>query len=320
LSIFSWIRTSGTLVLTVSTIDTLDTAFPLGQTKFNFDFKLVNPSLYQDAPGVNLIFRYASLINSVWKNEATNNGASYVKHGSSASVDRTSASYPMKIKRALVDSSIKQSSPYPCDQNTITVTIQTDIDLYPRCTPSISLTGLEQTQTAAGALTVNVTLAGDRQGIWVNIGGKLDFNIFSPAQAEADATTPGELAAIKVGAQGVAGYTIVKFSFTLTNPKAQQASPLTGLSLKLIDKPPVGRSAYTTAFHVQVAHNSSTMTFSGTSGLNFAGKDSCPSSPQTNDARPLHIRRVAFTTLNVIQANAIPCAGNTITVTFQADG
>ena len=319
LSIFSWIRTSGTLVLTVSTIDTLDTAFPLGQTKFNFDFKLVNPSFYQDAPGVNLIFRYASLSNSVWKNEATNNGASFVRHGSSTSVDRTSTSYPMKIKRALVLSSIQQSSPYPCDQNTITVTIQTDIHLYPRCVPSISLTGLEQTQTADGALTVSVAQVGDRTGTWVKTGGKLDFNIFTPAQAETDANTAGENAAIRVGAQ-VAGYTIVEFSFTLTNPKAQQASPLTGLSLKLIDKPPVGKSGYTTAFHVQATHTSSEMTFSGTSGLIFDGKDSCSTSPQTNDARPLHIRLVAFTTLNVIQANANPCAGNTITLTFQANG
>jgi hypothetical protein len=277
--------------------------------------------MYQEAPGIILRFRYTSLSNSEWENEATINGASYVRHGFSASVDRTSDRYPMKIKRALVGSSITQSSPYPCDQNTITVAIQTDIDLYPRCTPSIRLTGLEQTQTADGALTVNVALTGDRQGTWVKTGGNLDFNIFISAQAETDANTAGESAAtIKVGAQGVAGYTIVEFSFTLTNPKAQQGSPLTSLSLKLIDTPPVGKSAYTTAFHVQAAHNSSTMTFSGTSGLIFAGKDSCSSSPKPNDARPLYIRLVAFTTLNVDQANANPCAGNTITVTFQADG
>ena len=129
LSIVSWTRTSGTLILAVTSVDTETGANPPGQTTFDFDFKLVNPSMHQDAPGIGLVFRYDSLPNSEWTNVATNYGSTSVRHGDAQSANLTHPDYPMKIREATVSSLIVQSSPYTCDTNTITVTIQTDIDL-----------------------------------------------------------------------------------------------------------------------------------------------------------------------------------------------
>ena len=263
--------------------------------------------------------RYESLPDSEWTNDATS-GTTFVRRGDSTSIVLTDPQYPMKIKNAIVSSSIVQSSPYPCDKNTITVTLMTDIDLYPRCTPSLSLTGLEQSGTASGQLTATVAQTGDRPGTWTNADGTLIFNIFHDDDAQSSATTAGDADAIKVGGQGITNYAIVSFSFELTNPQSQQDSPLTALSLKMIDTPPVGVADYTAAFHVEANHDSSTMTFYNTNGLVINDKDICSSSPQLMDARPLLIRSVTFTKLQVSQTSAYPCASNTISVVFQADG
>ena len=263
--------------------------------------------------------RYESLPESQWKNLATDDGTTFVRRGDSTSIVLTDPEYPMKIKNAIVSSSIVQSSPYPCDKNTITVTLVTDIDLYPRCTPSLSLTGLEQSGTASGQLTATVAQTGDRPGTWTNADGILIFNIFHDDDAQSSATTAGDADAIKVGVE-IPNYTVVSFSFELTNPQSQQDSPLTALSLKMIDTPPVGVADYTAAFHVEANHDSSTMTFYSTNGLVINDKDICSNSPQDMDARPLRIRSVTFTKLQVSQTSAYPCASNTISVVFQADG
>ena len=112
LRIHSWGRASGDLVMEV--VLDIDGALTnsSGTTAFDFDFKLLNPSLHQDAPGVGLELSYFHRDTSsrnAWTNAATNNGAHKVIAGGGVGLDLTSANYPMKISAATVTSSIRQS-------------------------------------------------------------------------------------------------------------------------------------------------------------------------------------------------------------------
>ena len=295
---YSWGRASGKLVIEV--VLDIDGALTdsSGTTAFDFDFKLINPSLHQDAPGVGLELSYVHRDSSrnAWTNNATNNGARKVAGGGGGvGLDLTSATYPMKIRTAAVTSSIRQSSPFPCDDtNTITVDFFVSIDLYPRCLPQILLSGLTGSRTVSNE-SLPITFSASSQqasttGIW-DLGS-------------------GTLTAYVLVSENITANTPQNFFIVLENPKDSQSSPLTDLTLTLKD---------TTDLHNVAEHASSTMTFAADeSGVDTTGKDACQT--QAGDAKPLQIRTVTFTHFEIAQSTFFPCANNSLTVLIRTDG
>ena len=78
--------------------------------------------LLADAPGIGLVLSYLQHSDSssvAWENNATDNGNHKVIAGNGVGLVLTDANYPMMIRTAVVTSSIRQSSPFPCDTNKV---------------------------------------------------------------------------------------------------------------------------------------------------------------------------------------------------------
>ena len=301
ISIVSWVRTTGTLVLDLPTIDQGTTD---GTTTFSFTVDLRNPSKYQDAPGVDLILAYSD----VWTNLATENGTNYVAEGNAGALfSSASVSYPFKISLLTVSSSFAQSSPYPCDNNTITVTFTPSHNLIPECLPQVSLAGMIGSSTSSGSLMVSPSNAGsamqNKLAVWDTNAGSLVWSIF--AAGESSEVTAG---------------TDLVFTFELTNQPAQQSSPASTLTITLQDKP-TDIDGYDSSFHDATTHNSAlSVPGSVTGAVDPTGKDECGGRPASGDANPLRIRPVAITEFTVVQSTSNPCASNVITVSLTTDG
>ena len=193
----SWTRTTGTLVI-VPGVDVDSTS-----NEFQVKFTLINPSHHQSAPGMDVDISYSS---SAWS------GLTDIA-GSSASEE----DYPMKIREAVISASIIQSSPFPCDQNTITVSMSADVTLRSRCNPKITLSGLDGSETGDG--DINVTLSDG------STSSTQTESWASGALTIADTTELGDLQA---GNQH-------SLSFVITNPNAARASASTSLVVSLQD-------------------------------------------------------------------------------------
>ena len=200
----SWDRATGILIL-APTVTVESASSP--PNDFVVRFTLINPSHYQAAPGMTVGIQYS---------DAYDFSRNYVSFLSGAT--GLAADYPMEIRSAIIVSSILQSSPFPCDENTITVFLSADVTLQARCDPQITLEGLTGSVTADGDIDVTVddgAASSTRTGVWTNAG----------------TLTIGYLDA----ASTIAANQQVTLSFQVTNPKAAQASPATSLSVSLDD-------------------------------------------------------------------------------------
>ena len=298
LSIDSWNRLSGVLILSVNTTIPLTAS----STTFWFNFKLLNPSSFQSAPGIDLVVKYTA----VWSNEATGNGASYVQ-GIAAQTD---PSYPMSIANTLISSWIAQSSPYPCDNNTLTVTLRATTHIYPLCSPLLTLSGLTGTSANITTLKVSFISSGlsiaDKEASWNRQTGTLNVSLFGSEPNEASIPASTDLI----------------FAFVLRNPAVSQQSPTTSLQVSFRDKPPTGNALYTSSFHARTTHSSSAMTVPNgdVANLQISSKDQCEGRPASGDANPLSIREISFTSLIIAQSSFSPCELNSITLTLRTDG
>jgi len=101
---------------------------------FKISFNIINPSQHQQLPGMNVEINYHGS-DSTTKNTFANDAEVIVRTGVTGiehANTNNHQSYPLQIRDALVTSSISQTSPWPCDANTISVEAAVDIILYPR--------------------------------------------------------------------------------------------------------------------------------------------------------------------------------------------
>jgi len=236
---------------------------------------------------------------ATWSNAATINGTRFLASDVGA-FDATHASYPMRVRTAGLNSSISQSSPFPCDANVILVAFVPTVDLLLACFPSLSITGLTGSATMSSTISVDIAIAGTTE-TWSNNASW--------------SQEPGELVVEILGAAASSVITAdqsVVVSFILHNRNSGQAAPAIstlGVTLRLDD-----------STHAHDAHAASSITYPGAdlSSLNFAGKSSCAQQP--GDADPLFVRPVKFTSGSIAQSSATPCDSNVITVSVTTDG
>jgi len=270
---------------------------------YQIKFSILNPSIPQTAPGMNVTVNYYTTdkIAVQWANAAVqtidySNGISVVGMTGLNFGDDIQL-YPMHIREAIITSSIRQSSPFPCDFNTIVVTVSADIDLHPLCVPRIRLAGL--TGSATGDSTTfpvaleygNTTRIST--GTWDQGNGSLVV------------AHPSETRTISKN-------TAVVVRFNLTNPNVAQPSPITSLAVVLQD-----------AFHDPTAHTVASMGLpADESSLEDTAWNSLTAcSKASGDAQPLQIRALAFNASSSIASNDLgPCAPNIITVTLKTTG
>ena len=253
-------------------------------------FDVTNPSMSQQPVGVGLQLSYSDGDggNKIWYDNAITELIFDTNVDGVPGQTQNVEDYPMYVAGATLDSAIAQSTPSPCVENTITVTISCTVDLLAGCMPLFSLTGVTGS-TTEDTLLLSVEYssgasAWSLSGSWSKDSGALGVSLF--AQDSADDTS-------------IAANTDIVLSFKIFNPSSSQlTAPTTSLSLTLDDRIP-DTDGYQTSFHDAEIHTSSTMT-----------------RPTDSNLVAMYVREVAISSTSVQQSNTYPCSENIITVAF----
>jgi hypothetical protein len=174
----NWHKESGTLKLRV-TSDTIETDV------LSFTFKLNNPSKGQ-APAPNQVklevkegIVFDSLVNNV-----------VTPFSMEVPATKTVADYPITVGvAAFTVKAIGQESPWPCDLNTISVTLVSNVTLLSACSPTVIIKGLTNMQTnSTDTLSIMNNMANQSivNGTWDQALGtlKIDLTQFGSSSRE----------------------------------------------------------------------------------------------------------------------------------------
>ena len=133
---------------------------------------------------------------------------------------------------------IRQSSPYPCDNNTVTVSVTFNVPLFALCVPVITVGGL------TGSLTTGTILPLTTQS--VPVGSLLpDLAVNTWVKSTGTLTVTVTRANSVLGSTPATGDTALAFNIPLLNPASYQVSPLVSISASF-SSGPVGNVLTTT--------------------------------------------------------------------------
>jgi len=291
----SWDRGTGELRLTPTAPINVKTV--AGMSYF-FMFNLRNPT----APSANPPSVSISVDTVLQTNGALLNGASSVdKSGTGSNFKSNAEVHPLFIRTPVIAAKFAQGSWFPCDSNTIAVTMISNVPLYANCTPTFTISGLTNTitgspnhmtfmpldQVAPSSLEINGTaVAGTQAAQWQQSSGRLHWSVTNdlvvdPAFVQAD------------------GDTSFQFNFTVMNWHKGRPGSLLAVDASFVDP----WSQVVTA---------------------FKAPDAAPALPenshllqlqQPNDwLHPLHLQTPAITKIWMTQTSPYPCDTNVIRV------
>ena len=184
-------------------------------TEYEICFNVTNPAVAQSAPNIEMVIKQKEFtdvcrvdhdLDTIPPNPCANEDpVCDLEVGDAA---------PLKIRApAFLKKEIGQSTPYPCQENRITVTLLTNIPMQHRSLITIS--------NLAGALTTSghVNLTGADASLF-----KAEYCSLAPSSYGAWDYVAKKLTLV-VGTGGLAAGVNVTFSFHLKNPCCEQPSP-----------------------------------------------------------------------------------------------
>ena len=188
-----------------------------------FTFQLRNPSRGQSASTVSLQGSLPGTGEGIFfsgVNMVTATASSlYPSTG-----DLTSPIYPLTVDTAFFTMrAIGQSSPFPCDDNTITVVFSTSTRLLASCTPKLTLTGLMLMRTNSSAQFAVTDRDGSaRTGSWDQDNGALVLDLDQFSRTTENHT---QLSGVDIPTHGpnYVQHETFNFSFVLRNPTASRS-------------------------------------------------------------------------------------------------
>jgi len=177
-----------------------------------------------------------------------------------------------------------QSSSFPCELTTITVTLQTNVPLLRNCNPTVTITGLNTDRTSVRQLPIT-NAAGD---VFHTTGSYTPATYGSSLAAPRTVSQNASLV-MNVSASTLAGtqYTV---TFVLNNTNVHHQSPPLSVSARLASS------------------------VSGATVNAFTLDAVALPVPGTFSAQPLAVERNYWTHRRIAQSNPLPCAINDITV------
>eukprot|EP00961_Rhodomonas_salina_P050639 680035-Rhodomonas_salina.1 len=198
-----------------------------------------------------------------------------------------------------------QSSPFPCDNNTITLSFSINVPMLVRCSPQITISGLS---TAVGPMAGNITLAD------VQNGGATLFNMYGEWGG------PGDGTLLLTPVVDLAASTEYSFSFTLVNPSSGQSEAAVLLEADM-SSAMLGSDAgdTLTAFSWPTSGTQQFDYETSVAEIVIAGKSTSDIDVDANDLHPLYIREPTLLMAVVAQSSKSPCESNTISVTLQSN-
>ena len=326
-SMVSWSREGGQLVLAAS-------AAIEAHSAISVTFTLRNPNFGQARQPV-------TIHGNIW-NAMNQNWGQYNFSGAAQATDLA----PLRVDTLTMRSWVGQSSPYPCDANTLTVTISTNIQLMKVCNPVITVYNLQNAYNPPGNLSLesgsNVNF--QAHGVWSSDNRfESEDQRIGTTWTEVLNATFGKFV-LAVTADLAAGTNYV-FSLKVTNPASPQVSPdvvieLNGIYPGYVDHASVESSRIKQFMEKDLSNSASTY---NPCYMNM-DENSCDSGSKEGTASPMYIRKAAFevgqtdshlagskkaadgsaditfdSTSMAGQSSFYPCLLNTITVTVQTN-
>jgi hypothetical protein len=196
---------------------------------------------------------------------------------------------PMFVEQAILTTkSIQQSSAYPCASNTISVSLRLNVNLYKRCKPMITLTGLQNVTLNP---TVSITTSTNTTSNATYNTTVIDRSVSWAASSNAgDGTWHGDssigILMINASQIEVLSTATMWFRFTVTNPYV----PVTPTNYHFVGIAQIGLGDTQLSYPVGQATKV-----------------------------PITVIEPTFTTAEIVQSNPYPAALNTITVTIRSN-
>ena len=280
LSSVSWTSTSGLLSFRISSVPAVSLDGTL--TSLGFTITLSNRAFAQASPSVNVSIGYNGGVTFSWVQPTfpliQNN--------------------PMFIYQpALASVLTAQSSPYPCDVNTIAFEMQSNSPIFVQCKPVFTISGLtgtvlDQTLNADGYLTLSSSATA---------------NLVSPALF----TRASGIAVLNTSGN-INGPGWVSFNITVRNQAQYQSAPALSIALNYLT---TGGTLPSTADTRPWNVSSIWAASAKTAGLRNPAVFAWGGDP-IDWRKPLYIRTPAFMVQNIGQSNPSASSLNIITTTF----
>jgi hypothetical protein len=260
-----WDREDGTLVLTIA-------ANTVAGTQYVFSFVLTNPTTCQQPPrdititaGCCPTCKFTQMLN------ADKTTPTAVCGGQATYAEPLRIISPMFITK-----NIWQSTPYPCRNNTISVQIQSNVNV--KAKTKITIKGLKNTETRTQSIVV-LACNDVLQGSWTQSTGELVFALVT------------ELNSCQM----------CNISFTVQNPCCCQGSPADGFS--------IAADLNCDSISLHSANRLTVMT-----NTNYLHPDVVQPTP--DEVAPLRIRCPRWVAKSIVQNSSYPCADNKLSVTL----
>jgi len=343
----SWSKSEGRVIVATAGDDTADPAIALYSR--SFEIVLENPAKHQEAPELTMTVKFTKASYT----DALKNTLYFGTGRSLASVDmddtytgkptETSLSltttyapyamptnyqmYPMYIMQLRLAAFAAQSSPFPCDANTISVWVQTNVPLLKSCSPTISVAGLSGTQTTETSMDVTLhagdgtNIIGDGAGAYTGTwtGATTGRMVLDLTDAAGTAGTADQTLSAANGAD------VLLMTFVVKNPKLERSCVMPTVNIGLSS---CGTSQSSGLVNADTADSDGTYeallrvvvpTIRSTVTAAKAGTDTAQFAMANTESCPLRIRAAVATCIEVHQSTTYPCAENTVTITLNTN-
>ncbi|KAJ1491075.1 hypothetical protein T484DRAFT_1776119, partial [Baffinella frigidus] len=246
-------------------------------TDYTFSFEVVNPAEGQTAPAL------SAVAIGIPAASFSPTGRRLLDHEGEGSPAMTVAflNYDENL--------ISQRSPWPCDDNTITVLLTANRPLLSKCQPMVTISNLRNTRTLDGMLPVNFMAAGIvwPNASWAQAPGTLVFDL-----GEVDNST---------GLVDISRISNISLAIDVSNPEQGVANQPVTVKTKVTCLGCKG----TRTWEQTIANDNST------SDVDFSMAVS-PVVPRVSDAWPMNIRPAGFVVKTIKQSSPYPCDENNV--------
>jgi hypothetical protein len=260
-----WDREDGTLVLTLA-------ASTVAGTQYVFSLVLTNPTTCQQLPrDITITAGCCPTCKFTQILKADKTTPTAVCGGQATYAEPLRIISPMFVQK-----NIWQSTPYPCRNNTISVQIQSNVNV--KANTKITIKGLKNTETRTQSIAIHA--CNDvLQGSWTQSTGELVFALVT------------ELNSCQM----------CDISFTVQNPCCCQGSPADGFS--------IAADLNCDSISLHSANRLTVMT-----NTSYLHPDVVQPTP--DEVAPLRIRCPRWVAKSIVQDSSYPCADNKLSVTL----
>ena len=224
----------------------------------------------------------------------------------------------MEVLEAEMETRLQQSSSFPCDDNTITVDLKSNVKVLSACEWKCTITGFQDLTATDGAITLaQATLV--ETGVTNDAHQRFtgDWSTGSPTWTRKLVVTLGS--STQVDDANAYESTWHRMQFAATNHQSSRASCSLQAQCTLTFANVEGVGTACTGSQQQSTVQSSSVVVTSTAALEIAGKSVAAAGTDADDFKVCYVRTPTWSTSTFTQDDDTPCYDNTIAVSLTAN-